>query len=59
MQEEKKDKQSNLPGGDWRDAAVVVWTLVLTVAAEKDAVGDGKIKKMRAVGGVPCWTVDG
>jgi hypothetical protein len=26
-----------------------VWTLVLTVAGEKDAVDDGKIKKMRVV----------
>jgi hypothetical protein len=46
----KQDKQSNLPGGDWRDAVVVGWTLVLTVAGEKDAVGDGKIKKMRGEG---------
>ena len=41
----KQDKQSNLPGGDWRDAGVVGWTLVLTVAGEKDVVDDGKIKK--------------
>jgi hypothetical protein len=39
LQEVKQDKQSNLPGEDWRDAVVVVWTLVLTVAAEKDDVG--------------------
>jgi hypothetical protein len=26
-------------GEDWRDAVVVVWTLVLTVAAERDDVG--------------------
>jgi hypothetical protein len=26
-------------GEDWRDAVVVVWTLVLTVAAEMDDVG--------------------
>ena len=26
-----------------------MWTLVLTVAGEKDAVDDGKIKKMRVV----------
>ena len=57
----KKDKQSNLPGGGWRDAAVVVWTLVLTVAGEKDVIDDRKIKKMRVVAGVPvvdCWTLD-
>jgi hypothetical protein len=30
-----------------------VWTLVLTVAGEKDAMDDGKIKKMRAV--VAYW----
>ena len=47
LQEVKKDKQSNLPGGDWKDAVVVVWTLVLTVTGEKDVVDDGKIKKMR------------
>jgi len=47
----KKDKQSNLPGGDWRDTVVVVWTLVLTVVGEKDVVDDGKIKKKRVVGG--------
>jgi hypothetical protein len=35
----KQDKHSNLPGEDWRDAIVVVWTLVLMVAAEKDNVG--------------------
>jgi hypothetical protein len=46
----KKDKQSNLPGGDWRDTAVVVWTLVFTVAGEKNTVDDGKIKKKRVVG---------
>ena len=45
----KQDKQRNLPGGDWRDAVVVGWTLVLTVAGEKDVVDDGKIKKIRAV----------
>jgi hypothetical protein len=47
LQEVKQDKQSNLPGEDWRDAVQVVWTLVLTVAGEKDVVNDGKIKKMR------------
>ena len=54
----KQDKQRNLPGGDWRDAVVVGWILVLTVAGEKDAVDDGKIKRMRGEGccGVP---VDG
>jgi hypothetical protein len=58
LQEVKQDKQRNLPGGDWRDAVVVGWTLVLTVAGEKDAVDDGKIKRMRGEGccGVP---VDG
>jgi hypothetical protein len=40
-----------------------VWTLVLMVAGEKDAVDDGKIKKMRAVVEyrwtvVDCWTVE-
>jgi hypothetical protein len=50
LQEVKQDKKSNLPGGDWRDAVVVGWTLVLTVAGEKDAVDDGKIKKMRGEG---------
>jgi hypothetical protein len=43
----KQDKQSNLPGGDWRDTIDVGWTLVLTVAGEKDAIDDGKNKKMR------------
>jgi hypothetical protein len=43
----KPEKQSNLPGEEWRDAVVVGWTLGLTVAAEKDAVDGGKIKKMR------------
>jgi len=62
LQEVKKDKQSNLPGGDWRDVVVVMWTLVLTVAGEKDIVDDRKIKTMRVVTGVPvvdCWTLDG
>jgi hypothetical protein len=57
----KQDKQRNLTGGDWRDAVVVVWTLVLTVAGEKDVADDRKIKKMRVVAGVPvvdCWTLD-
>ena len=54
----KQDKQSNLPDGDWRDAIVVGWTLVLTVAGEKDAIDDGKNKKDEGRGccGVP---VDG
>ena len=62
LQEVKKDKHSNLPGGDWRDVVVVMWTLVLTVAGEKDIVDDRKIKTMRVVTGVPvvdCWTLDG
>jgi hypothetical protein len=46
----KPEKQSNLPGEEWRDAVVVGWTLGLTVAAEKDAVDGGKIKKMRGEG---------
>jgi hypothetical protein len=50
LQEVKQDKKSNLPGGDWRDVVVVGWTLVLTVAGEKDAVDDGKIKKIRGEG---------
>jgi len=46
----KPEKQSNLPGEEQRDAVVVGWTLGLTVAAEKDAVDGGKIKKMRGEG---------
>ena len=50
-----------MAGGDWRDAAVVVWNLDLTVPGEKDAIDDGKIKKKRGVGGrlmVDCWNLD-
>ena len=46
----KQEKQSNLLGEEWRDVVVVVSTLVLTVAAEKDVVDGGKIKKMRGEG---------
>jgi hypothetical protein len=46
----KQEKQGNLPGEEWRDTVVVVWTLVLTVVAEKDAVDGGKMKKMRGEG---------
>ncbi|KAG6771560.1 hypothetical protein POTOM_022932 [Populus tomentosa] len=41
-----KQEKHNLPGEEWRDAVVVVWTLVLTVAAENDAVDGGKTKMM-------------
>ena len=42
-------------GEDWRDVIIVVWTLVLMMAGEKDVIDDGKIKKMRGKGycGVP------
>jgi hypothetical protein len=46
----KPEKQSNLPGEEWRDVVVVGWTLGLTVTAEKDAVDGGKIKKMTGEG---------
>jgi hypothetical protein len=39
-----------MAGGDWRDTAIIVWNLDLTVAGEKDAVDDGKIKKKEG-----CW----
>jgi hypothetical protein len=55
----KPEKQSNLPGEEWRDAVVVVWTLGLTVAAEKDAVDGGKIKKMRGEPTRAVVVVDG
>ena len=55
----KKDKQSNLLGGDWRDAAVVVCTLVLMVAGEKDIVDDRKIKNIKVVGYKGCWWCTG
>ena len=50
-----------MAGGDWRDTAIIVWNLDLTVAGEKDVVDDGKIKKKRVVGGGPvvdCWNLD-
>jgi len=52
LKEVKQDKQSNLPGEDWRDAVVVVWTLVLTVAVKRttSVIDDGKIKKIRGKG---------
>jgi len=55
----KPEKQSNLPGEEWRDAVVVVWTLGLTVAAEKDAGNGGKIKKMRGEPARAVVVVDG
>ena len=39
--QDKQDKHSNLPSGDWRDAVVVGWSLVLKVAGEKDVVNEG------------------
>ena len=55
----KQEKQSNLLGEEWRDVVVVVWTLGLTVAAEKDAGNGGKIKKMRGEPARAVVVVDG
>jgi hypothetical protein len=59
LQEVKKDKQSNLSGGDWRDTDVIVWTLILTMAGKKNVVDDGKKKKRGLLVVVDCWTVNG
>ena len=52
-----KQEKHNLPGEEWRDAVVVVWTLVLTVAAENDAVDGGKTKTMSGEDCCGRWTV--